>query len=115
MNLMTVHSTLIVLRSEYILHLALSSEPFSKSQQNNKTTSQNTMFVKFAPIYVIACFAALASASPVPVAAPEAVALANTGILAREALAAAEALSEREPTPEESEDVEARVCRYGCL
>ncbi|KAG2366708.1 hypothetical protein BDR07DRAFT_1606697 [Suillus spraguei] len=73
------------------------------------------MFAKFAPIYVVACFAAFAFASPVPVAAPEAVALANTGILAREAMPVAEAFAEREPTPEESEDVEPRICRYGCL
>ncbi|KAG2153362.1 hypothetical protein DEU56DRAFT_977048 [Suillus clintonianus] len=71
------------------------------------------MLTKFTPIYVIACFAALALASPVPVAAPAAVALANTEFAAREAMPVAEAFSEREPTPEE--DVEARVCRYGCL
>ncbi|KAG0693953.1 hypothetical protein DFH29DRAFT_962227 [Suillus ampliporus] len=73
------------------------------------------MFAKFTPIYLIACFATLAFASPVPVAVPEAVALANTELLAREALPLAEAFVEREPTPEETEDVEARICRYGCL
>ncbi|KAG1817983.1 uncharacterized protein BJ212DRAFT_1479804 [Suillus subaureus] len=73
------------------------------------------MFAKFTSVYVIACFAALAFASPVPVAAPEAVALANTGIFAREAMPVAEAFAEREPAPEEEEDVEARICRYGCL
>ncbi|KAG2753995.1 hypothetical protein P692DRAFT_20828079 [Suillus brevipes Sb2] len=40
------------------------------------------MFAKFTAVYVIACFAALAFASPVPVAAPAAVALANTEFLA---------------------------------
>ncbi|KAG1851297.1 hypothetical protein DFJ58DRAFT_792679 [Suillus subalutaceus] len=72
------------------------------------------MFAKFTSVYIVACFAALAFASPVPVAAPEAVALANTEILARKAMPVAEAFAEREPTPEE-EDVEARICRYGCL
>ncbi|KAJ8591069.1 hypothetical protein M405DRAFT_932406 [Rhizopogon salebrosus TDB-379] len=72
------------------------------------------MFAKFTPIYLIACFAALALASPVPIAAPEAAALANTELVAREPLPVAQGVTEREPTPEE-EDVEARICRYGCL
>ncbi|KAF9243246.1 hypothetical protein BU15DRAFT_72433 [Melanogaster broomeanus] len=72
---------------------------------------------KFTIFYVIAAIAALASASPVPVAAPEAnvgLPLANLDVLAREALPIAEAVVEREPTPEE-EDVEERICRFGCL
>ncbi|KAG0696150.1 hypothetical protein DFH29DRAFT_1004829 [Suillus ampliporus] len=44
------------------------------------------MFAKFTPIYLIACFAALAFALPVLVAVPEAVALANTEILALQKL-----------------------------
>ncbi|KAF9235263.1 hypothetical protein BU15DRAFT_78181 [Melanogaster broomeanus] len=68
--------------------------------------------------YVIAAFAALASASPVPAASPEAsvnlsVRLVDPELIAREPLAMAEAVVEREPTPEE--DVEARICRFGCL
>lgn len=68
-----------------------------------------------------------------PIPAPGAVSLANTELLAvsllalsindqvahahhlqREALPVAEAFVEREPTPE-TEDVENRACRYGCL
>ncbi|KAF8845940.1 hypothetical protein BDN67DRAFT_1006447 [Paxillus ammoniavirescens] len=67
---------------------------------------------KFTMFYVIAAFAALASASPVPVAAPEAsvdlfLRSAEPGVLAREPLAMAE------PAPEV--DVEERICRFGCL
>ncbi|KAF9222486.1 hypothetical protein BS17DRAFT_783766 [Gyrodon lividus] len=74
---------------------------------------------KFTIFYVIAAIAALASASPIPVAAPEAAGdldlpLAKLDMLAREALPIAEAMVGREPTPEE-EDVEARICRFGCL
>ncbi|KIJ66099.1 hypothetical protein HYDPIDRAFT_110255 [Hydnomerulius pinastri MD-312] len=68
---------------------------------------------KFTVFYVIAAIAALASASPVPIAAAD-LNLAKREILAREPLAVAEAVVEREPTPEE-EDVEARICRFGCL
>ncbi|KIJ08388.1 hypothetical protein PAXINDRAFT_18473 [Paxillus involutus ATCC 200175] len=74
---------------------------------------------KFTVFYVIAAIAALASASPIPIAAPEAardlsLPLAKLDVLAREALPIAEAMVEREPTPEE-EDVEPRICRFGCL
>ncbi|KIJ15643.1 hypothetical protein PAXINDRAFT_169082 [Paxillus involutus ATCC 200175] len=65
---------------------------------------------KFTMFYVIAAFAALASASPVPVVAPEVdlfLRSAEPGVLAREPLAMAE------PAPEA--DVEARICRFGCL
>ncbi|OAX38499.1 hypothetical protein K503DRAFT_800381 [Rhizopogon vinicolor AM-OR11-026] len=72
------------------------------------------MFAKFTSICLIACFAASACASPVPIAAPEAIALGNTELFAREALPIADAFVEREATPE-TEDVEARICRYGCL
>ncbi|KAF9222431.1 hypothetical protein BS17DRAFT_783702 [Gyrodon lividus] len=73
---------------------------------------------KFTIFYVIAAFAALASASPVPIAVPEAsvdlvLRSAEPDVLAREPLAMAEAVVEREPAPEE--DVEARICRFGCL
>ncbi|KAL4079172.1 hypothetical protein J3A83DRAFT_4367911 [Scleroderma citrinum] len=72
---------------------------------------------KFTVFYVIAAFAALASASPVPVAAREAApgpVLANTDLLAREPVPIAEAMVERAPLPEK-EDVEDRMCKYSCL
>ncbi|KAH7883300.1 hypothetical protein F5I97DRAFT_223073 [Phlebopus sp. FC_14] len=73
---------------------------------------------KFTIFYVIASIAALAFSSPLPIAAPEGAVdvglpLAMPDVLAREALPVAEAAVERAPTPEE--DVEARICRYGCL
>ncbi|KIK97641.1 hypothetical protein PAXRUDRAFT_205121 [Paxillus rubicundulus Ve08.2h10] len=73
---------------------------------------------KFTVFYVIATFAALASASPVPVTAPEVsvdlfLRSAEPDVLAREPLAIADAVVAREPAPEG--DVEARICRFGCL
>ncbi|KAH7921022.1 hypothetical protein BV22DRAFT_1039149 [Leucogyrophana mollusca] len=69
------------------------------------------MFAKFSAIYLVAVFAALASASPVPLAAPElSVPRLDTEVLAREALP----VVQREPTTE-VEDVEARICRFGCI
>ncbi|KAI5986942.1 hypothetical protein EDD15DRAFT_2373005 [Pisolithus albus] len=68
---------------------------------------------KFAVFSIVAAIAALASASPVPVAAPDAI-LANTELLSREPLPVVEGVAERTPVAEE-EDVEERICRYGCL
>ncbi|KAI5995381.1 hypothetical protein EDC04DRAFT_3096666 [Pisolithus marmoratus] len=87
---------------------------------------------KFAVFSIITVIAALASASPVPVAAPEAAldpVLAKTELLAvgsfmhfvRPLLKAFSSMK-REPLPvaeavavPEVEDVEERICRFGCL
>ncbi|KAG6330902.1 hypothetical protein ID866_8188 [Astraeus odoratus] len=66
---------------------------------------------KFTVFYAIAALAALVSASPIPTAEPEAsldTVLTKTELLAREPLPEALAVPE-------TEDVEGRICRYGCL
>ncbi|KAH7910041.1 hypothetical protein BJ138DRAFT_1114458 [Hygrophoropsis aurantiaca] len=65
------------------------------------------MFAKFSAIYFIAIFAALASASPVSIVKELSIPQFDTEVLAREVVQPAS-------TPE-IEDVEARICRFGCI